>query len=200
MKNNKKIAVKLLCVILSCMMLLSVMTACASSTLMELGEVKISANIYEFLLSRMKGSLYKMGYDVNSEDFWNTVFSINGMTYEEYFKTSVLEQTYTYIVSEFLFEKEGLTLPKESEEAIDTLMDKLVERAGSKNKLNAELANYGVNYNMLKEIYTIEAKMVYLKEYYYGENAEKISKEDKDAYYNENYVSFKQILLALSLV
>ena len=196
MKKSKRFILKLACAVLAVLMLATMMASCANNTMMELGEKKISTNVYEFLLSRMKGSLYKMGYSVNSEDFWNTVFAINGMTYEEYFKTTVLEQTYTYVVSEFLFDKEGLTLPSESIEAIDTLMDKLVERAGSKNKLNSELASYGVNYDILKEIYTMEAKMAYLKEYYYGKDAEKISKEDKDEYYNDNYVSFKQILLA----
>ena len=196
MKKNKRITVKLLCLILAVCMAVPLLAACSDNTIMELGDKKISTNIYEFLLSRMKGSFYSMGYDVTSESFWNMVFSINGMTYGEYFKAQVLEQTYTYLVTEFLFDKEGLTLPDETLKTIDTLMDKLVERAGSKNKLNSDLASYGVNYNMLKEIYTIEAKMLYLKEYYYGENAEKISREDKDAYYNENYVCFKQVLLA----
>ena len=196
MKKSKKILIKLLCLTLVLCMAVPLFTACSGGTIMELGEKKIETNVYEFLLSRMKGSFYTMGYDVNSESFWNMVFSINGMTYGEYFKTEVLKQTYTYLVTDFLFDKEGLTLPDESVTAIETLMDKLVERAGSKNKLNSELASFGVNYNMLKEIYTTEAKMLCLKEYYFGKDAEKISKEDKDKYYNENYVSFKQVLLA----
>lgn len=194
--KNKNVAVKLLCIALAVMLLCCSLVGCDESKIIELGDVEVDNYLYEFLLSRMKGTLAGIGYKVDSVDFWNTVFSINGMTYEEYFKAQVLKQTYSYAVSEFLFEKEGLTLPSESAELIDTLMDKLTEKAGSKNKLNAELANYGVNYKMLKEIYTMEAKMEYLKEYYYGKDAEKIDKKDKDAYYNENYVSFKQILLA----
>ena len=196
MKKSNKILVKLLCLVLALCMAVPLFASCANSTMMELGEKKISTNVYEFLLSRMKGSFYSMGYDVDSESFWKMVFSVNGMTYGEYFKTEVLKQTYTYLVTEFLFDKEGLTLPDESVKAIDDLMDKLVERAGSKNKLNSELEGFGVNYNMLKEIYTIEAKMLCLKEHYYGKDAEKVSKKDKDDYYNENYVSFKQVLLA----
>ena len=194
--KNKNMLLKVLCAVLAAVLLSCSLVGCADSEMMELGEVEIDSYLYEFLLSRMKGTLSGIGYNVDSADFWSTVFSINGMTYEEYFKAQVLKQAYSYAVSEFLFEKEGLILPDESVELIDTLMDKLTERAGSKNKLNAELANYGVNYNMLKEIYTMEARMEYLKEYYYGKDAEKIDKKDKDAYYNENYVSFKQIFLA----
>lgn len=193
---NKKTLIRCIAFLLASLMLCFSFVSCASKSMIELGDVEISENIYEFLLSRMKGTLYNMGYSVNSDSFWNTVFSINGMTYGEFFKTRVLEQAYSYAVSEFLFDKEGLELPSESLDAIDTLMDKLVEKAGSKNKLNSELSAFGVNYSMLKEIYTIEAKMEYLKAYYYGEDGEKISKEDKDKYYEENYVCFKQILLA----
>ena len=194
--KNKNVLVKLSCIILAVMLLCCSLSGCAESKIMELGEVEIDNYLYEFLLSRMKGTLSGIGYNVDSVDFWNTVFSSNGMTYGEYFKAQVLKQAYSYAVSEFLFQKEGLTLPDESVELIDTLMDKLIERAGSKNNLNAELANYGVNYKILREIYVMEAKMQHLKEYYYGKNAEKIDKKDKDAYYNENYVSFKQILIA----
>ena len=194
--KNKNVLVKLSCIILAVVLLCCSLAGCAESKIMELGEVEIDNYLYEFLLSRMKGTLSGIGYNVDSVDFWNTVFSSNGMTYGEYFKAQVLKQAYSYAVSEFLFRKEGLTLPDESVELIDTLMDKLIERAGSKNNLNAELANYGVNYKILREIYVMEAKMQHLKEYYYGKNAEKIDKKDKDAYYNENYVSFKQILIA----
>lgn len=194
-KLNKTI-LRAACAILCAILLAMSLSACAQDPMIELGEVEIDVNLYEFLLSRMKGSLYKMGYPVEQESFWNTVFSLNGMTYEEYFKTSVLEQTYKYAVSEFLFDKEGLELPSDRLASVDELMGKLVERAGSKTKLNGELSNYGVNYDMLRKIYIMEAKMEYLKEQLYGEKGESISKEERDAYYNDNYVCFKQILLA----
>ncbi len=192
----KKSAVKIISFALAALLLIIPLASCAGNPILKLDDRKLSQNLYQFLLSRMKGALEEMGYKTASEDFWNTIVSANGTTYGEYVKTQVLQQAYGYIVADYLFDQEGLTLPADTLDNIDTLMDKLVERAGSRVNLNSELSAYGVNYNMLKEIYTIEAKMSYLKEYYYGGNGEKITAERKDEYLNDNYVAFKQLFLA----
>ena len=162
----KKSIIKIISFAMAILLLAASLVSCSSGAILKLEKKELSANLYEFLLSRMKGALESMGYKTSSPDFWNTIVSVSGMTYGDYVKTQVLEQAYTYIVADYLFDKEGLTLPKDMLANIEDLMDKLVKRAGSKMNLNAELSSYGVNYKMLKEIYTIEAKMAYLKEYY----------------------------------
>ena len=192
----KKTIIKIISFAMAILLFVLPLVSCSSKAILKLEEKELSANLYEFLLSRMKGALESMGYKTTSPDFWNTIVSASGMTYGDYVKTQVLEQAYTYIVADYLFDKEGLTLPQDVLGNIEDLMDKLVKRAGSKTNLNAELAAYGVNYKMLKEIYTIEAKMAYLKEYYYGEGGEKITAQIKEDYLNDNYVAFKQVFLA----
>ncbi len=192
----KKRTVKILCLVLALVMLAIPLASCADKPILKLEDEELSPNVYKFLLSRMKGALEDMGYKVSSPDFWNTIVSANGTTYGDYMKAEVLRQAYSYIVTDYLFEKEGLTLPKETTDNIEELMDKLVKRAGSKTALNSELSAFGANYKILKGIYTTEAKMTYLKEYYFGADGEKISVGDKDDYLNENYVSFKQVFLA----
>ncbi len=194
--NCKKTIIKAVSLILAVLMLIIPLASCAGKPILKLEDKKISVNLYQFLLSRMKGALEDMGYKTSNPDFWNTIVSANGTTYGDYIKTQVLKQAYSYIVTDYLFDKEGLSLPQEDIDNINTLMDKLVERAGSKMNLNAELSEFGVDYKLLKEIYTIEAKMAYLKEYYYGEHGEKISSERKEEYMNQNYVAFKQVFLA----
>lgn len=192
-RRLRSVLVLLLAAVISVLSL----AACSGSgkELMSYGEQSLSVNTYEFLLSRMKGTLKVYGYEVDSSAFWNTVVSSDGMTYDEYFRTSVLEQACRYIVAEELFDAEELSLTEEDEENIEKLMDALVENAGSKNALNSELALCGVNYNILKDIYTTEAKIATLKDHLYGENGEKIEESVKEEYYNENYVSFRQIFL-----
>lgn len=194
--NLKKSILKIVSLTLAVLMLALSLASCSVKPILKLEEKEITPNIYQFLLTRMKGTLKDMGYKIESEGFWNTIVSASGTTYGDYVKTQVLEQAYSYVVADYLFDKEGLTLPDEDVDNIKKLMDKLVERAGSKINLNSELSEYGVNYNMLKEIYTIEAKMAYLKSYYFGENGERIFAEDKIKYLNENYVAYKQIFLA----
>jgi len=72
----------------------------------------------------------------------------------------------------------------------------LTDGNGSKTKLNAVLSAYGVNYNMLREIYIAEAKVAAVQAHLYGENASLIGDNLKTEYLEENYVHFRQILLA----
>ncbi len=192
----KKTVIKIISLVLALVLFALPLASCANKPILKLDDKEISTNLYEFLLCRMKGALGEMGYKISDEGFWNTIVSADGTTYGDYVKAQVLKQAYSYLVADYLFDKEGLTLPDEDISNIDALMDKLVERAGSKIALNSELSAYGVNYKMLKEIYTIEAKMAHLKEYYYGESGEKISNDEKDKYLNDNFVAFKQVFLA----
>lgn len=192
----KKVIIKAISLLLVSIFLLGLLASCANKPILELEGKMLTPNIYQFLLSRMKGTLENLGYNTDSESFWGTIVSADGMTYGDFVKTQVLEEAYAYVVADYLFDKEGLTLPETDVKNIDTLMDKLVERAGSKMNLNSELSEFGVNYNMLKEIYTIEAKMSYLKKYYFGENGENIPVERKIEYLDKNFVSYKEIFIA----
>ncbi len=192
-KIFKRVALLLLCLILLC-----TFVACSGKgqVLLTLADKSMSLNEYRFLLSRMKGSLASYGYSVNSESFWRTVISSDGMTYADYFETSILQEASAYLISDYLFDRNGLVFTSDDEAKIDKLMDSLVEYSGSKTALNSTLKSFGVNYEMLKDIYVSEAKMALLKSHLYGENGEKLSKEDKETYLEENYVAFGQIFLA----
>ncbi len=192
MKRKIKILILFICALLC----ISVLASCSGSTLMSYEDKTLSLNVYEFLLSRMKGTLAYYGYDVTSSAFWNMVSDMDGTTYDDYFCQTIKEQAMNYIVADKLFDENGLTLGESDEEQIDSLMDAYVKRAGSKSALNAELKEFGVNYDMLREIYVLEAKIELLKEHLYGENGEKIEDTVKEEYFNENYVAFKQIFLA----
>ena len=192
MKKNIKIISA--CLFLVC--LISVFTACKAKTVMRYEDKTLSVNVYEFLLSRMKGTLAYYGYEVGKDSFWNTVTDMNGTTYDDYFCQTIKTQAMNYIVADKMFDEQGLEFGEVQEARIDELMDAYVKRAGSKSELNAELKEFGVNYDILRDIYVLEAKIELLKEHLYGKDGEKISSADKEEYFNENYVAFRQIFLA----
>lgn len=192
MKKIIKYVSLFLCLIL-CM---SAIASCSAQTLMSYEDKTISVNMYEFLLSRMKGTLSYYGYDVNSESFWMTVISSDGTTWEDYFKETVRKQALNYIVADKLFDTNGLKLTDAQIKIIDDKLNGYVKKAGSKTLFNEELKQYGANYDILREVYIIEAKIQVLKEHLYGKNGEKITHETKEQYFNDNYVAFKQIFLA----
>ncbi len=197
---------------LSCVLLLFTVSCSGGKgkTLLSLKKdgvnVSISVNVYQLMLTRMKGSLGFYGYTANgltpdSEAFWSYQDKFNGtdlQTIDEYYRDCILDNCRTYLAALYLFEKEGLSLSAADEEEIDKMMDEILHTDGddSKTKLNAVLAAYGVNYDILKEVYTIEKKVAAVQKHLYGENASAVGDIVKAEFLEENYVHFRQIFLA----
>ena len=196
MRNNK-ILVRLLALALALAALLA-LASCGKAkqeVAFELGDQKITVNMYRLWLSRVKGVYSNAG-----DDIWDEV-NEDGRTYNEVFTGFVTDNAKTFVSAMHLFSELGLELPKSEINEIDKTMKTLLEERGdgSKSTLNSYLSAYGVNYDILREVYIIEAKLDYLEEYLYGANGqEKISDEEKDAYYKENYARVKQIFLYTS--
>ena len=195
---------KTIALVLSVLIILACLASCASNgkALMTLEDQSISVNIFKLYLSRMKGNLassYSFGSSALTSDFWDTVMDVsNGQTYNDYYTGKVLEDSKTYLAALYLFEQRGLKLPKSYEDEIDAEMKRLVkeEADGSKSAFNAMLAAYGVNYNMLREAYIIEAKIAYLRDDLFGSDGSKIASNLIEDYYNNTYRRFKQIFYA----
>ncbi|MBQ8407828.1 MAG: hypothetical protein IJY39_03090 [Clostridia bacterium] len=193
-----KRTIKLLSLLLALCLVAGAAVSCSSQgkTLMSLEDKTLSVNFYELLLSRMKGTLYSYGYEVDKDSFWKTIITADGMTYDDYFCITIMEEASRYLIADYLFDANGLTVTEELEADVDKVMDSLVKAAGSKTALNSELKTYGVNYDMLRDVYMLELKISLLKDHLYGKEGEKISSEAKESYLQENYVAFSQIFLA----
>ena len=198
----KRFTVKLLVLLVALALCLPLLAGCSGKsgkTLIEIEGIKVSVNTYELLLSRMKGTLAKNQYQVDSDDFWSTMVDSNNTTYDQYLCNSILENAKTYAIGVYLFDKVyNLTLPQSAIDAIDAELAELVDYDGdgSKAALNQILAEYGVNYNILRETYIMEAKLDALKQHLYGDNASKIADNVKEEYCKEHFVRFKQVFLA----
>ena len=170
--------------------------------LLRMGEHTLSVNLYQLMLSIRKGEMafaIVQGYgNANSEKFWGTVIDSSSATYDDYYTAEVYEKAKQYLAAMALFDELGLTLPASYEQAIESEMQALVETDGdgSKQKLNALLAEFGVNYDILKQYKTMIKKTEYLILSLYGSDASKISATVKENYLGENYVAFQQILLS----
>lgn len=166
----------------------------------------VSVNLYELMLSRIKGSLVgnsvtSGGYSPTDASFWNTVGlfgdSDKTQTLAEFYSAMILENCKVYTAADWLFLTEGLTLSDSAVADVDQRMEDLVNSYGTKTKLNAVLADYGVNYTMLREAYLLEAKVSVLQEYFFGKDGSLVDSSLKDRYLSEHYIRFKQINLPL---
>ncbi len=190
---------RLLSVVLCLTMLVGAvgLTACTSKSpvLLELDGKEITANQYQFFLSRVKGSLHYTGYNVESADFWNMIIDDQNTTYDDFFRNAVLEDARRYLAALAIFEEKGLVLPQSYLDRIDENMEDYLRDAGSKSAFNSMLSAYGVNMDMLREIYVMEAKYEYLQKVIYGAEGELLAAETRMAYLNEHAVCFKQVLI-----
>jgi len=207
----KKHLLRTLALFLLLAVCLGAFSACSSKgkTLMSLEKdgisVSFSVNLYQLMLSRMKGTLVfnqvtAGGYTANQAKFWDYTDYVEGkgnLTLDQHYRTSILDNCRTTLVSLYLFEREKLSLSAATMEKIESDLQELVrtDGNGSKTKLNAVLAQYGVNYDMLREAYIMSAKVEAVQKELYGEKAELIGYNLKDNYLNENYVHFRQIFL-----
>ena len=173
------------------------MTACSKrgTTLLELNGYTISTNQYQLLLSRVKASLYYAGYSVDSSTFWDMVIDSEGNTYDQYFRNAALNDAKRYLAAAVIFDEEGLVLPQSYKDAIDEDIDEYIRDAGSKSALNNALSAYGVNGDMLRDLYELEAKYAYLQAHLYGAEGEKIAANVRYDYLTEHAVCFKQVLI-----
>lgn len=173
------------------------MTACSAKgeTLLSLEGNKITANQYQFFLSRVKGSLHYTGYNVESADFWNMIIDDQNNTYDDYFRNAVLEDARRYLAAMAIFDEMDLVLPEEYMDQVDEDMESFLSDAGSKSTLNTQLSAYGVNMDILRDIYIMEAKYEYLQEVIYGKDGALLSADARMAYLNEHAVAFKQVLI-----
>lgn len=196
----KKFAIRRLLSVLLCLALLAGtagLTACADKgePLLELEKNSISVNQFQFLLSRVKGSLGYAGYSVDSDDFWDMIVDSDGTTYDEYFRQTALNDARRYLAALAIFEERGLVLPDSYIKAIDEDIDGFIRDAGSKSTLNSLLSAYGVNVDMLRDLYIIEAKYEYVQTSIYGVDGSKVSAQVRLEYLNEYAVCFRQVLI-----
>ena len=196
----KTTAIRRILSVILCLALLAgavAMTACSKKgeTLLELDGQTITANQYQLLLARVKGSLAHAGYSVDSSTFWDMVIDSEGNTYDEYFRNAALNDAKRYLAAAALFEEEGLVLPQSYKDSIEEDIQEYIRDAGSKSALNSRLSAYGVNVDMLRDLYLLEAKYAYLQAYLYGAEGEKIAANVRLDYLNEHAVCFKQVLI-----
>ncbi len=199
----KKIT-RFLALVLALLLLLSALTACGgkADVLMKAGDREISVNLYQLMLSIRKGemafAIVQSYGNANSAKFWDTVIDGTSSTYNDYYTAEVFNKLKSYLAALALFDELKLTLPNSYVEAVDEEMQTLVNEDGdgSKAKLNSILAEFGANYDILREYKLMIKEVEYLILSLYGTDGSKISATVKEDYLEENYVAFKQILLS----
>ncbi len=178
--------IRFLSLVLSALMTVSVVVSCAKQkTAMEYDGCRITTNMYSYWLSQIKSGYVSSSND--TEDYWKTEYA-DGGTYAEKLKEIVDFNVKVNLVCMSLFDDMKLKVSAEEKNEIDTAINDLLTSYGSKSELNSMLANFGINVNILKDIYNIDLKASKVYEALYADGGTRaIDDEALDRFYKENY-------------
>lgn len=175
-------------------------TACSrhGKTLIKAGDEKISINVFQLYLSRMRGSLASAGDNVDSASYWKSIVDLENTTQAEFYTNRVLEGLKQIAAALVIYDELGLQLDKETEDSIDEWLEALVESVanGSKTEMNSILSAFGANLTVLRDATIIEAKIDQLKTHLYGSKCELVLDSAKDTFFRDSYFRGKQIWLS----
>lgn len=189
----------LILALILCVSALSSCTGDSSAVVISYADTSsadITANMLNYWFSTGKGNFMSSYSDVkDTDEFWQSEYK-DGISYEEYLNTLLLEDVKTTAVCLMLYNEYRLSLPDSTRDAIDgELEDLLSEYAGgNKNTLNSALSRYGANMTIYKNILLAEAKRDLVFSYLFGEGGElECDDAAKSKYCEENYYHFQII-------
>lgn len=190
--------IKVISLTLVIIMLTVTLSSCGASSpvIMSYNNSKITANMYSYWLSTYKSDfLYYYNNSLNDDSFWNKEVSA-GVTTEQY-AMNLINQNIKYIlIGMQLFLDYGLKISAETSASINEDINEKIDFYGSRANLNAALSAFGINIDILKDIYIAEEKLYAVYDYLYGENGtEKVTDEMLDLYYTNNYSRIKYIII-----
>ncbi|NLZ36798.1 MAG: hypothetical protein GX897_04895 [Clostridiales bacterium] len=198
-KTAMKIRLRLTAVFAAVMLIAQLLSGCgAGKPAMKYGKAEISDRIYRYMLmNSMEYYLESLSGAENTPEFWDQS-AADGMTLRQFLEADVEKSVKTLLVAVSLFEDSGMKLSPEAEANVDSDIQDIADSYGSKPEMNADLGRYGINADILREIFIMQEKEQALYNFYYGDNGIMLpTDEELDAYYKENYICIKYISLHL---
>ncbi len=194
MRRIRQLVIILVCV---CMVAVPSCGAGRGEPVMTLGDASVTDHMYEYWMCSYKAALMSQYSDAkDTDEFWDMKLG-DGATAESFF----YDLTYNYIesnlVAMYLFDEFGLSIEDEDREKASEIVSDLEEAyaGGNRNDFNRLLANYGVNADLLLEIYLEELKSTYVYNHVFENGILTVGDEEKEKFLQDNYVRIRQIYI-----
>ncbi|MGB4466345.1 MAG: hypothetical protein WBI55_09580 [Eubacteriales bacterium] len=177
-----------------------VLSACgnAGEPALEYGDIVVTSRMYEYWAAHYKAVFMRSYAGISDTDeFWDSEAS-DGMTAEEYLSSTLLENVKKNVAGAWLFDYMGLKftskMRKEIKEGIKSLRDNLTD--GKKRAFNEYLSQFGINDDILYDIYVMDAKVSYCYNYLFGKSGiAEISDNDRKIFLDENYTHIQHLYI-----
>ncbi|MBO4423303.1 MAG: hypothetical protein J5879_07675 [Clostridia bacterium] len=197
----KKTVIGRAVVISLCVLLCAGLFSCGKKPYaMKLYNVSFSDKIYVYYMACYKQYWLTMLGKTDSAEFWEA--ESDGVKNSDRLREISEDALKKRLVSNYLFDVYQLKLTSEETKAIDQLVTRISNMmndasAGTAGvKADDVFGELDISESDLKEILTIDAKTAALQDHFYGEEGiAKITDEQREKYYNENYYRFRLLYL-----
>ncbi len=190
----KKTVSRLLCLLLLVLVFVPVFSGCnKNEVLYRLGEHTITEKEYVYLMGMFKKQLMvSIDPELTEEDL--TVENQNGLSYNNFlyqtYRESFEQSILTLLYSQLLFDEYGLELSDEENNTINSTAAAIVAYYGTD-----ALKDYGFDSDALRSVYEKQFKENKVRQYILGEDNSKITDEQIENYYQNNYLRYKMIII-----
>ncbi|MBE6599148.1 MAG: hypothetical protein E7638_06880 [Ruminococcaceae bacterium] len=191
---------RIICSISAAILATSLLVSCqrTGEAVLSFGDSVITENQFAYYLATYKANYLTSYADMEDTKAFYSLELPNGMTGEEYLFSETVGNVAKSLVCAELFEENGLVLSSSVTDAVDSYIESFIDdyAGGDKRALNSALSEYGINVEMLREIYLIEEKGSALYDYLYGENGTiGVTEAELSAYCDENYARVRHIYI-----
>lgn len=173
-------------------------TSCAAGEpVLTYKDSVITENEFTYYLATYKARFMSTYSDFkDTASFYASELGDTGLTAEQYLFDSVVHNVKMSLVCDSLAKENGLSVSDSTKAVIDEyLADFITEYSGgSKTQFNQALSQYGINADMLRELYLRDELGMVLYDYLYGSSGTiGITDADRKAYLDENYTRIRHI-------
>ena len=191
----KKLISRALCLILLLVLALPTLTACGNKEVFTLGKYSITEKEYIYLTGMFKKqALVSISPNETLTDDDLAYEISSGVTLGQYlnykYRLSFEQSILTLLYSQLLFDEYGLSLTDDEISTIKATAASVAYYYGDK-----ALSDYGFDKETLASVYEKQYKENKVRQYILGENNEKITAEQMENYYLENYLRYKTIII-----
>ena len=161
------------------------------------GDYSVTKNFYTYWMASYKAGLMYQYSDIDDTDtFWNSAYGDS--TANEVYTANADMLIKNYLMSLYLFDFYKLSLSQSKAAQLEKQLSELVADGydGNIANLNKEAYEYGINYDMLKEIYLAEAKTEAVYDYVLTNVVNsKLTDEARESYLKANYAHTTHIFV-----
>ena len=197
----KKAICRTLCLIFMVILLIPLISACGKEkNIYTLGDYSITEKEYNYLFGMFKKKvLASMGGDLTDEDMTQEISP--GVTLADYlearYRDGFEQSILSLLLAQSLFDKLGLSLSDDEINTINATATAVIAYYGnfSESEFNNIASDYGFDADAMRSVYEKQFRENKVRDYYLGENNEKVTDQDREGYYRDNYLHYQTLIV-----